>query len=282
VSKRYFRSAANAWVGAQTSLERIRNGEPSRVSFERFRGLNPFVGMDSGLFYEFATAFQLAMPSYFSANHSERILKCRRMRHLICLVDEEFLSETERGFAWEVEFTDAELMGSLVRVDFELPWKVETVQVLPGAVLIYTDTEAKKAVFVANLANLQRLMWQRKLKKPRTGTAEAEGDPKMYLGSQVSSVPSLPKRLPGPIGKDKKREVRPGRKRIEPIPGFPHLGHRPGHSNGRKLPDDFDSADSDLLTMRGPKRRVGAREAYNSNKSPNARGDTLKRTAISQ
>jgi hypothetical protein len=259
VSKRYFRSAASAWVGAQTSLERIQNEEPSRGSFGRFREFHPFVGMNSGLFYEFATAFQLPMPSYFSAKYSAKILQCRRIRHLICVVDEEFLSETERGFAWEVEFTDAELMSSLVRVDFKLPWKVETLQMLPESGLVYTDTDAKKAVFNANLANLQRLMWQRKLEKPQTGTAEAEdleqSQDRIYLGSEVSSAPSLPRRLPESISKDKKLGVHRGRKKPNLIPGAPHIGHRPGRSNVRKLPEDFDS---DLLTEPKPKRVAGA------------------------
>jgi hypothetical protein len=196
VSKRYFRSAAKAWVGAQTSLERIQNGEPSDSAFELFESFHPFVGMNSGLFYELATAFQLAMPRYYRPHYSERIMQCRRMRHLICLIDEEFLGETDRGFAWEVEFTDAELMGSLVRVNFKLPWRVETVQVQPDEGLVYTDTAAKKAVLVANLVNLQRMMCQRKLKEPRVGTAEAENcsDTRvLYVGSKVTCAPSLPR-----------------------------------------------------------------------------------------
>jgi hypothetical protein len=136
------------------------------------------------------------MPRYYRPHYSERILQCRRMRHLICLVDEEFLGECDRGFAWEVEFTDAELMGSLVRVNFKLPWRVETVQVQPDEGLVYTDTDAKKAVLVANLVNLQRMMCQRKLKEPRVGTAEAENcsDTRvLYVGSKVTCAPSLPR-----------------------------------------------------------------------------------------
>ena len=190
VSKRYFRSAAKAWVGAQTSLERIQI--PDTLSTFEQEPLS--VGMKSGLLYEFATALQLDMPDHFDSDHSERILQCRRIRHLICIVREEFLGETDRGFAWEVEFTDAELMGSLVRVNFRLPWKVETVQVRPDDLLTYTDTEAKKAVLVANLVNLQRMMFQRQLEKPRAGTAETDDDA-LYLGSKVNCAPSLP-RLP--------------------------------------------------------------------------------------
>jgi len=85
-------------------------------------------------------------------------------------------------------------MGSLVRVNFRLPWKVETVQVRPDDLLTYTDTEAKKAVLVANLVNLQRMMFQRQLEKPRAGTAETDDDV-LYLGSKVNCAPSLP-RLP--------------------------------------------------------------------------------------
>ena len=248
VSKRYFRSAAKAWVGAQTSLERIQNREPSDSAFELFESFHPFVGMNSGLFYEFATAFQLAMPRYCRPHYSERILQCSRMRHLICLVDEEFLGECDRGFAWEVEFTDAELMGSLVRVNFKLPWRVETVQVQPDEGLVYTDTDAKKAVLVANLANLQRMMCQRKLKKPRVGTAEAENcsDTRvLYVDSKVTCAPSLPMRLPGPIDKDKKRELHGDGT------GAPHLRHLLSRSKGRKRPECFDS---DLLTRRATKR----------------------------
>jgi hypothetical protein len=170
------------------------------------------------------------------------------------------LGETDRGFAWEVEFTDAELMGSLVRVNFKLPWRVETVQVQPDEGLVYTDTAAKKAVLVANLVNLQRMMCQRKLKKPRVGTAEAEG--LLYLGSKVTCAPSLPRRLPGPIDKDKKREVH------SDGTGAPHLRHLLSRSKGRKRPECFDS---DLLTRRATKR-----VAANS-----ARDDTLKRKVIS-
>jgi hypothetical protein len=144
------------------------------------------------------------------------------------------LGETDREFAWEVEFTDAELMGSLVRVNFKLPWRVETVQVQPDEGLVYTGTDAKKAVLVANLVNLQRMMCQRKLKKPRVGTVEA-----------VTCAPSLPRRLPGPIDKDKKREV------YGDGTGAPHLRHLLSRSKRRKRPECFDS---DLLTGRAPKR----------------------------
>jgi hypothetical protein len=185
VSKQYFRSAAKAWVEAQTSLERVQNRVPTGLSFMRFRSSHPFVGTDSGLFYEFGTAFQVAMPAYFNSGHSERILQCRRVRHLICLVGEEFLSETDRGFAWEVEFTDEELMSSLMRADFKIPSSVETLQTQPGPGLSYVNTKARKAIFATNLANLQRVMWQRKLKKPHPGAAEADHGA-LYLGSKVS------------------------------------------------------------------------------------------------
>jgi hypothetical protein len=180
VSKRYFRSAASAWVGAQTSLDRIQNGERSLLATERCS-----VGYNSALFHEFGTAFQISMPRFFGSRHAEPMLQCRKMRHLICLVSEEFLGETDRGFAWEVEFTDEEMIDSLNRVNFKLPWRVETLQVRPQEHLLYTDTEAKKAVLVANLVNLQRLMWQRKLREPHAATAEDE-DGALYLGSKVS------------------------------------------------------------------------------------------------
>jgi hypothetical protein len=264
VSKRYFRSAAKAWVGAQASLERIRDAiEPT--SSDRFSSLFcPLSGVNSALFYEFGTAFRLNMPRLFGSYDAEKIMQCRRIRYLVCLVGEEFLGETDRGFAWEVEFTDEEMVGALERVNFRLPWRVEGLELRLAYYLVYTDDEAKKAMLAANLVKLQRVMWQRKLKKPHDGTAEAEDDA-LYLGSEVSCAPSLPKRLSRPKGNDKKREVQGG--------GKNHLGRLLGRSKGRKRkrPEGFHS---DLLTKRAAKRVAAI--------SPNACNNTLKRKFISQ
>jgi hypothetical protein len=187
VSKRYFQAAAEAWVAAQTSLEAVQNQFWSNPdSLDRFPPMKYSrygSGPDAGLFLDFGRAFIVNFTPYF--HRPELILQCRKMRCFVGVVYEEFFLENKRGVAWEVEFTDEELMGVLMGLGFDLPSSVENLFLGPANFLRYADTEEKKAVLNANIANLRRVMWQLKGKGQHPGSASVDHNA-LYSGSKVS------------------------------------------------------------------------------------------------
>jgi hypothetical protein len=201
VSKSYFKAAAKAWVAAQTSLEAIESTEPETSTpcdlFPPMKSWQLFgSGTDAGLFLDFGRTFVVDLPSHFRRDDSERIMRCRKMRHLICIVHTDFFPETDRGFSWEVEFTDEELMELLELVSLTLPSNVETLQLRPAQYLSYASTEAKEAIFKANVANLHRVMWQHKSEGPHADTTSTDPDA-LYMGSKVTSgAPEMNRKTP--------------------------------------------------------------------------------------
>jgi hypothetical protein len=189
VSKKYFRAAAKAWVEAQTSFEFIRSQVDGGLTdaHERFP---PMLNMNegAGLFLEFGRTFVVDMDAPEGVLGSI-ISKCRRVQNVIGVVWERYFDMIDRGLAWEIEFTEEELVGLLERATFTLPSSVERVHLQGDDVLLYTDTDTKRAVFKANVAHFERLLWQRKAKGPQPDERVDHG--RMYLDSAViSSTPS--------------------------------------------------------------------------------------------
>jgi len=188
VSKKYFRAAAQAWVESQTSFELVRD----RLTLPRAEMGQPFpptgrCGRGFELFFEFGKTFPVDLsfwPSALLDPDYRCISLCRRIRGLIFVVHNEHFDVLERGLAWEVEFTDEELMSLLERSGFTLPSSVEKMEMLPERQVSYADTDTKVATLASNVANFGRLMWQHRSKKVHADTAEADHG-LLYLGSKV-------------------------------------------------------------------------------------------------
>jgi hypothetical protein len=191
VSKKYFQAAARAWIEFQTSLEVVQsemgNDPVSLFShYSLFRSSSRFHdAAPAGLFPDFGRTFVVDTASH--PNTFELISQCRRLRYLVCIVRSQFFPEIDRGFAWEVEFTDEDLMNLLEKVGFSVPSSVEGLKVQPHPYPSYVDTDDKQVIFNANVAKLGRVMWQHKAKNPHPSTANGHG---LHLGSQVSYGPS--------------------------------------------------------------------------------------------
>jgi hypothetical protein len=188
VSKKYFQAAARAWIGFQTSLEVDQSemaGDPVSLfsHYSLFRSSSRFhEAAPAGLFSDFGRTFVVDTASH--PNTFELISQCRRLRYLICIVRSQFFPEIDRGFAWEVEFTDEDLMNLLEKVGFSVPSSVEGLKVQHHPYPSYVDTDDKKSIFSANVAKLGRVMWRYKAKDPHPSTANDHGA--LYLGSKIS------------------------------------------------------------------------------------------------
>jgi len=204
VSKRYFRAAAAAWMEAQTCFEFVQE-HVSRVLYGRFPPIAHHLG-DTGLFQEFGRAFVTNLATPLSPHESQQMFLCRRMQYLIFVVDEDFFCETDRGFAWEVEFTDEELLDSLKRANFSLPSSVVDQKVRIHKDLKYANTAEKEVVFSANAVRLGHVMQAHKSTKPLADTAN-HGHGASYLGSKVTSTPSVEKKTPELVDKGKRSKV---------------------------------------------------------------------------
>jgi hypothetical protein len=189
VSKNYFRTAAKAWVEAQTSFEFVRCQLKGR-SLSSHELFPPMVDTNegAGLFLEFGRTFVVDMHAPDSVRGSI-ISRCRRVQNVIGVVWEQYFDMIDRGLAWEIEFTEEELVGLLERATFTLPSSVEKMHLQDFNLRLYANTDAKRAVFKANVAHLERLLWQRKAKDPQPD--ECVDLKRMYLFSAVmSSTPS--------------------------------------------------------------------------------------------
>ena len=186
VSKRYFRNAAKAWVEAQTSPEVIRAKLTEfwldRFSYKHFPPIQ-YEDYGSGLFLEFGKSFIVDLHHTSFAYSDRYISRCLRMRDLICVVREDFFDDIDRGYPWEVEFTNEELMRVLNHSGFTLPSTVEMLEMQLTPRHIYADTDAKKAIFRSNVDNLRRVLWQHKSKEPKPDKHANHG--RMYMSSQV-------------------------------------------------------------------------------------------------
>jgi hypothetical protein len=142
----------------------------------------------AGLFLEFGRTFVVDMVAPESVLGGI-ILNCRRVQNVIGVVWEQYFEMIDRGLAWEIEFTEEELVGLLERATFTLPSSVEKMHLQDFNHQIYANTDAKRAVFKANVAHLERLLWHRKAKDPQPDECVDHG--RMYLDSAVmSSAPS--------------------------------------------------------------------------------------------
>jgi hypothetical protein len=123
VSKKYFKAAAKAWMDAQTCPEFVYDlaQKPHR---SRFPTITYNLG-DGGLFLESARTLVVNLANPICWHDFQQIWRCRKLRDLVCTVDEDFFVETRRGYAWEVEFTEDEIMASLDCAKFDLPRGVE-------------------------------------------------------------------------------------------------------------------------------------------------------------
>jgi hypothetical protein len=182
VSKRYFRAAARAWIGAQTCKEVIKErvNKPT-YSDNRFPTLSHAL-VDGGLFLEFARALIFYLREPICRSDSQQISHCRRLRRLAFVIDEDFFVETDRGFAWEVKFTRGEILDSLRRANFRLP---------PGNVLtywahnkeVYANTPARLKTYNSNLKRLKRIV--DRLERPTPDTLTSIDYDALYIGSKV-------------------------------------------------------------------------------------------------
>jgi hypothetical protein len=194
VSKKYFRAAAKAWVETQTTFELVRDRVTLSISETDMREKFPSIDGAAafGLFFEFGKTFpvELSFRPGWPEHDYANIPLCRRIRGLIFIVSEEHFDVIDRGLAWEVEFTDEELMSMLELSTFTLPSKVEKLEVLPEDLGEYADTDAKRAIFASNVENLRRLMWQHRSMEVQADSADGDHG-LLYLGSEVSfSAPS--------------------------------------------------------------------------------------------
>jgi hypothetical protein len=142
----------------------------------------------AGLFLEFGRTFVVDMIAPESVLCSI-ISQCRRVQNVIGVVWEQYFEMIDCGLAWEIEFTEEELVGLLKRAKFTLPSSVEKMHLQDFNHHLYANTDEKRAVFKANVAHLERLLWQRKAKDPQPDECVDHG--RMYLDSAVmSSAPS--------------------------------------------------------------------------------------------
>jgi len=194
VSKKYFRAAAKAWVGTQTTFELVRDRVTLSISETDMREKFPSIDGAAafGLFFEFGKTFpvELSFRPGWPEHDYANIPLCRRIRGLIFIVSEEHFDVIDRGLAWEVEFTDEELMSMLELLIFTLLSKVEKLEMLPEDLRGYVDIDAKRAIFASNVENLRRLMWQHRSMEVQADSADGDHG-LLYLGSEVSfSAPS--------------------------------------------------------------------------------------------
>ena len=202
VSKRYFRAAVTAWMEAQTSLEFVKDHQ-MRVSESRFPAPTDLLGA-TGLFFEFGRTFVIHLTGSISREGSQQIALCRRMQHLIIVVDEDFFCETNHGYAWQVEFTDKVILESLRRANFSLPPGILDYTLFRHRILKYAKTEEQKAVFAANMSRLEHVMRKHTPAKPLADTA-GHNHGALYLGSKVMMSPPVVVAVPTPFVKTKSR-----------------------------------------------------------------------------
>jgi hypothetical protein len=189
VSKKYFRAAAKAWVDAHTSLEFVRSQMKGGFMDmdERFP---PMFDMKegAGLFREFGRAFVVDLYSP-ETTYISRLSQCRRVQNIIYVVREGYFEGIDRGLAWDIVFTDEELVGLLGQANFTLPSSVEKVHLQGQDDAIHANTDTKRAVFNTNLAKFERVLSQHQAEVPQPDKCIDHG--RMYLDSAVMvSTPS--------------------------------------------------------------------------------------------
>jgi hypothetical protein len=189
VSKKYFRAAAKAWVDAQTFLEFVRSQMKGGFMDmdERFP---PMFDMEegAGLFREFGRAFVVDLYSP-ETTYISRLSQCRRVQNIIYVVREGYFEGIDGGLAWDIVFTDEELVGLLGQANFTLPSSVEKVHLQGQDHAIHANTDTKRAVFNANLAKFERVLSQHQAEVPQPDKCIDHG--RMYLDSAVMvSTPS--------------------------------------------------------------------------------------------
>jgi hypothetical protein len=201
--KEILRAAAKAWMEARTCQKFVSKhllGPP----FNKFPIISHTLGAN-GLVLEFARTIVLDLNAPFSSRDSQQISQCRRLRDLVCVIDEDFLDESDRGYAWGVEYTDDEFRKSLNRANFLLPpgiaWIHPFVQPQP---MRYATTPERLAIYSANMAKLKVAVARHsRHKEVKPGVATSNDDDALYLGSKVTGAPLVEKKLPEPVQKGK-------------------------------------------------------------------------------
>ena len=204
VSKRYFRAAAKAWMEAQTCPKFVTKhllGPP----FSKFPIISHTMGAN-GLVLEFARTIVLDSNAPFSSRDSQLVSQFRRLRNLVCVIDEDFLDESDRGYAWEVEYTDDEFRKSLNRANFLLPPGIAFIlPLVQRQPMRYATTPERLAIYSANMAKLQLAVSRHsRHKEVKPGAATSNDDDALYLGSKVTGAPPVEQKLPEPAQKGKR------------------------------------------------------------------------------
>ena len=160
----------------------------------------------NGLVLEFAKTIVLDLNAPFSSRDSQLVSQGRRLRNLVCVIDEEFLDESDRGYAWEVEYTDDEFRKSLNRANFLLPPGIAFIlPLVQRQPMRYATTPERLAIYSANMAKLKVAVARHsRHKEVKPGVATSNDDDALYLGSKVTGAPLVEKKLPEPVQKGKR------------------------------------------------------------------------------
>lgn len=153
VSKRWFRCAAKAWMGAQSFDRQVAHEPtfPKTVSEEFLEDL-------CGLFFEYGRSVSLDSYMYFGDDEDDRFMDmdhCRSLRHVRIVTDESIFEPLDAStkFPWEEQYTDEELVAVLEQNGLGALRGLKSIDFVPRSSTC-TNTPDKKAVFEANLQRL--------------------------------------------------------------------------------------------------------------------------------
>lgn len=197
VSKRYFLSAAKAWIGNQEFD--AKSAQHSLLYHNPYSARN-----GSGLFREFC-AFLTVDYVFMTAGsicHSIgiNIGACRKLKDLTLQIGHDVFAAVKGKYPFEVAFEDAELQYLARRLGLHKVRGLRSLRLQPCEER-FAKTEAKRKVFAENVQRLEHIAWTCRSVEPRE---PIEVDRVLYCGSRVkTSCPDV--KTPG--SKEKRRAI---------------------------------------------------------------------------
>lgn len=195
VSKRYFLSAANAWIGNQ-NID-AKSAEWSIMHFHTYYAKNGF-----GLFRDYCTCltldFRYLDTSDISHSVKTELRVCYMLKDLTVLIDHYAFSAIQGKYPFEVAFEDTELQDLARRMGFGSLQGLRNLK-LEARERQYAKTEAKRKVFADNLRRLEHLAWDRRETQPRKSRKNNNAlysNSRVKLCNDISQLPTSKAKRP--------------------------------------------------------------------------------------
>lgn len=183
VSRRYFRQAPNAWMGAQ-----LFSQSHSEI----------LLSDNSGLFMEYATDLSIRVFSNLSKHAFGMVARGRSLKTLSVVLSDNIFDEIQDKLAWTSRLSDTELAFVAEANGMRIAAELHELRFVSSPHSLYIKTADERATFAYNIKRLERLVWEQNREPMRVakGTENVGGLP-LYCQSEVFyDPPPSPTSLP--------------------------------------------------------------------------------------